>query len=102
MATNCWDAKQCGRQPGGMRVHELGVCRAAIASALHGVHHGQQGGRACWVQVGTLCGGKVQATHAAKLETCEHCEFYRAVQREEGDAFLEREALLRLLTFRPG
>jgi hypothetical protein len=97
MPTNCWEAMNCGRQPGGMRVHELGVCRASIASALNGVHRGQQGGRACWVQVGTLCGGKVQATHADKVETCEQCAFYATVKREEGDVFLDPAQLMRLL-----
>ena len=37
---NCWEHKKCGRQPGGHRVQELGVCPAATNTELHGAHGG--------------------------------------------------------------
>ncbi len=30
MKTNCWEVKNCGRQPGGAKVGELGACPAAM------------------------------------------------------------------------
>ena len=83
---NCWQFKKCGREPGGAKVAELGVCRAADAnvSALNG---GTRGGRLCWSIAGTLCGGKVQGTFAQKVSNCMTCEFYLAVKSEEGANF---------------
>jgi hypothetical protein len=80
---NCWEHKKCGRQPGGHRVQELGICPAATNSELNGAHGGSNAGRACWVVAGSLCGGKIQGTYAAKLLNCWRCDFMNAVKREE-------------------
>jgi hypothetical protein len=61
---NCWEFKKCGREDGGARVEELGVCLASTETRLNGVHDGTNGGRACWVLEGTLCEGKVQGSFA--------------------------------------
>lgn len=87
MKKNCWEVKQCGRTPGGKNVPELGVCPARMASNLDGVHGGWNGGRACWVVAGTMCGGVVQGTFAMKFGTCEKCDFYRSVREEESNDF---------------
>lgn len=81
---NCWDYKKCGRQVGGVKVAELGVCPAALESRVDGVHGGKNGGRSCWALTGTFCGGKVQGTFASKLTNCMDCEFYKIVATEEG------------------
>ncbi len=81
---NCWEVKKCGRQPGGGRTAELGVCPAATERRLDGANHGQNGGRSCWTVAGTMCGGKVQGTYAGKLASCLACDFYKAVCFEEG------------------
>jgi hypothetical protein len=80
---NCWEHKKCGRQPGGHKVQELGVCPAAVNSELNGAHGGTNAGRACWVVAGSLCGGKIQGTYAKKLLNCWRCDFMNAVKREE-------------------
>ena len=80
---NCWEHKKCGRQPGGHKVNELGVCPAATNSELNGAHGGTNAGRACWVVAGSLCGGKIQGTYAKKLFNCWRCDFMNAVKREE-------------------
>ncbi len=80
---NCWEYKKCGRQPGGSKVAELGVCPAAVNTALDGAHGGEHAGRACWVVAGSLCGGKIQGTYAAKLLNCWRCEFMNKVKQEE-------------------
>ena len=62
---NCWEFKKCGREAGGARARELGVCPAYP-------NHG----RCCARIAGTLCGGKVQGSFAMKVATCMKCEFY--------------------------
>lgn len=84
---NCWEFKKCGREPGGIRVTELGICPAAIEILTDGANSGKNGGRACWAISGTFCNGKVQGTYAAKIGNCLNCEFYQRVQREEKPRF---------------
>jgi hypothetical protein len=84
---NCWEFKKCGREPGGIKVAELGICPASTESLTDGVNHGKKGGRACWAISGTMCGGKVQGTYAVKIGNCLNCEFYQTVQREEKPRF---------------
>ena len=62
---NCWGFKKCGREAGGARVNELGVCPAY---PNHGNH--------CALVAGTLCGGKIQGSFAMKVASCMKCEFY--------------------------
>jgi hypothetical protein len=85
---NCWEFKKCGRQPGGEKEQELGVCPVSTEPRVNGTHGGKNGGRACWLIAGTLCQGKVQGTFAQKLGDClVDCEFYKMVKEEEGDNF---------------
>jgi hypothetical protein len=84
---NCWEYKNCGREPGGPKANELGVCPAATSSAHNGKNNGKNGGRYCWKVAGTLCGGKVQGEYAAKAVSCMACEFFKVVKQEEGPKF---------------
>jgi hypothetical protein len=84
---NCWEFKGCGRQPGGNKSGELGVCPAATDSKLDGLHGGENAGRACWLVAGTMCSGKVQGTFAQKYGSCEECDFFKAVMEKERPAF---------------
>jgi len=84
---NCWEVKKCGREPGGAKAAELGVCPATTDMTSHGINSGQKGGRLCWALTGTLCGGKVQGTFAQKQLSCLTCEFYEGVKKEEGSGF---------------
>jgi len=81
---NCWEFEKCGREPGGTKSTELGVCPATTETRLDGINGGRNGGRACWAIVGTLCRGEVQGTLAHKLADCMECEFYKCVHEEEG------------------
>jgi len=78
---NCWESKKCGREPGGAHAHELGVCPAATETRVNGVHGGKNGGRTCWMIAGTMCTGEVIGTYAAKMASCQACDFYQQVQR---------------------
>jgi len=97
MKKNCWEVKQCGREPSGDKVEELGVCPAAVEVLLDAVHGGKNAGRACWVVAGTLCKGEVQGTFAKKFEACEKCEFYLQVREEEFPQFVFSSVLLNKL-----
>ncbi len=90
---NCWEFKNCGRQPQGPKAHELGVCAATQERRLDGVHDGVNAGRACWVVAGTLCGGKQQGTFAVKMANCKQCDFYKIVQSEEKQFRFSNELL---------
>ncbi len=69
---NCWEYMKCGREEGGEKAKELGVCPAY-----------PDHGRDCWFVAGTLCGGKVQGTYAEKYGNCLKCDFYKKVMRGE-------------------
>lgn len=85
---NCWEFKKCGREPGGAKVKELGVCPATnYAGAGHDLNGGRNGGRICWAVSGSFCGGKVQGDFAQKYPNCVICDFYKAVRNEEGSKF---------------
>ncbi|MBF0521431.1 MAG: hypothetical protein HQL24_00075 [Candidatus Omnitrophica bacterium] len=81
---NCWEHKKCGRELGGEKVLELGVCPVATEQSVNGMNCGINGGRVCWAITGTLCGGKVQGSFALKVDGCIQCEFYELVLQEEG------------------
>ncbi len=64
---NCWEFKKCGRERGGLKEKELGICPA----------YPDQGNQ-CARVAGTFCGGKVQGSFACKLESCLKCDFYKS------------------------
>jgi hypothetical protein len=91
---NCWEFKKCGRNPGGAKAREMGVCPAAMEARTDGVHGGKNGGRACWAVVGTYCKGKVQGSFASKMSDCMMCDFHQMVCAEEGNARLHIKIIL--------
>ena len=80
---NCWEFKDCGREPGGKNSKELGICDAAKENGVNGKNGGNNGGRICWAVTGTLCKGKTQGVFAEKLGNCVACDFYQKVLEEE-------------------
>lgn len=80
---NCWEFKKCGREPGGSKAAELGVCPSSIDDSYHGVHGGFNAGRGCWAVAGTFCHGERQGTFAQKIANCVECDFLRKVLAEE-------------------
>ena len=83
---NCWDHSRCGREPGGHKVAELGVCPASTDTSYDGINSGVAGGRICWAVAGTFCGGTVQGSFAEKRKSCTDCDFFKQVREEEGTA----------------
>jgi len=80
---NCWEVKKCGREAGGDKSHDLGVCPASTEVTCNGLNEGQNAGRICWAIAGTFCGGKVQGDFAQKSVSCMSCEFFKQVKGEE-------------------
>jgi hypothetical protein len=85
---NCWEFKNCGKEPGGINNGERGVCPAATDSRLDGIHGGKNAGRACWALSGTFCNGDYQGDFAQKFKDCHECDFFKAVVNEEGADFV--------------
>lgn len=85
---NCWEIKECGREPGGSRSQELGVCPAASDSSVDGLNNGKNGGRICWAVAGTLCHGKVQGLFAKNEVSCLACEVFKQIKAEEKSNFM--------------
>ena len=95
---NCWEINKCGRQSGGERVADYGVCPAATEKRLDGVHGGKNAGRSCWVVAGTLCGrGTIDGTLAQEHGNCGICDIYQSIREEEKENFQWAFNLLYLL-----
>lgn len=96
---NCWEFMGCGREPGGARVAELGICPAATETQLDGILGGVNAGRCCWAVAGTFCLGEPHGTFARRYETCRACPFFQKIQAEEPPSVLGAVAtLLRYVT----
>ncbi len=85
--SNCWQVMQCGREPGGARTAEIGVCPAAEAVRFDGVNGGVAAGRFCWVVGGSYCPDQVLGQLIDQLD-CTRCPFLAQVAEEEGDSIL--------------
>ncbi len=70
---NCWEFKKCGREKGGAKEKELGICPAYPSNGTN-----------CARIAGTFCGGKVQGTFAEKLGNCMQCEFHKSANYQKG------------------
>ena len=97
MKLNCWEFKKCGRETGGAKVSELGICPASTDSRFDGTHRGKNAGRSCWIVSGTLCKGEIQGEFAKKHKNCMECDFYKTVREEENPYFKNSIFLLKLL-----
>jgi len=84
---NCWEFKKCGREPGGNKAIESGVCPASTDIINSGQNGGKNSGRICWAVAGTFCGGIVQGSYTEKYLSCINCDFYKKVKKEQGGDF---------------
>jgi len=100
-ALNCWEFRECGREPGGRLAETEGVCPAAVFEPADGFLGGRQGGRACAYIAGTFCEGTLEGTYHDKSKQCWDCEFYRRLRREHGADFSLPAFLVHLASPRP-
>ena len=78
---NCWEFKNCGREPGGVLANQLGICPVAVLMKHDGDNGGRAAGRVCW-------NVPVAEDHGPMLKSCADkacmlCSFYKRVQFEE-------------------
>jgi hypothetical protein len=84
---NCWEFSNCGREPDGAKVAELGICPAATDTYAHGLNGGENGGRICWAVAGTFV-GKIPGRCVEEKVSCVTCDFFELVEKEEGVKFV--------------
>jgi len=89
MKINCWDFNQCGREHGGKNIKTLGKCHSVQYKSFNGINGGLFGGRYCWHISGTYQDGEPTCVHLDKVESCDVCEFYLKVKKEEGKNFVQ-------------
>lgn len=80
---NCWEYFKCGREPGGARCEEHGICPAATALEFDGINHGRAAGRVCWA----ITASKSVEERADKFCKCMKCILFSKVIVEEGRNF---------------
>ncbi|MCI5137809.1 MAG: hypothetical protein D3922_05210 [Candidatus Electrothrix sp. AR1] len=78
---NCWEVKDCGREPNGRNISLYGVCRVAIETSLDGIHNGKNGGRCCWVAISVPEHHKANKSGCCSggIYECFTCNFYKMV-----------------------
>ncbi len=81
---NCWEFVNCGREPGGDRADDLGVCPAAADRRFDGLNDGINAGRVCWIVAGTENNDRPHCILADRHHPCQECSFYQQVQQSAG------------------
>jgi hypothetical protein len=71
---------KCGREVGGDRTDELGICPVSTFLSADGLNGGVNGGRICWIIEENGCSDK--SIH--RKDFCFQCELRFKVTNEEG------------------
>jgi hypothetical protein len=82
---NCWEIKDCGREPGGKNAQNLGVCPAAMAGEGNGANGGKNRGRICWSVAGTFCDNFELSAFSKEKKSCMDCPIHQQIKKEEGE-----------------
>ncbi len=85
---NCWEALECGFEPGGKNVNEFGICPAASNIKYHEINNGKNGGRFCWAIDKTFCKEGNKGNFDDKFINCLNCSFFKMVNKEESRKFI--------------
>ncbi len=86
MPRDCWEFFQCGREIGGEKVEELGICPAVTASERDGNCSDKNGDRGCAFISGNFCNGVNQGSLKDEEINCIQCVFFRMVSLNDGIA----------------
>ncbi|UZP67955.1 methyl-accepting chemotaxis protein [Desulfovibrio mangrovi] len=86
----CWVYKNCGREKGGKKEKEMGVCPAWP-------NHGYS----CASVTGTYCGGVVQETFAKKIANCAKCDYFKSTHYDRESIHNAFETKATLSPLRP-
>ena len=77
---NCWEVKNCGREPNGRNVPQDGICPVSVALTVDGIHNGTNGGRCCWVLLRPDSKyDDIVLSCLEKAQECSKCDFYKSV-----------------------
>jgi len=80
---NCWQFKNCGREPGGVLADILGACPVASSMKFDGLNDGIGAGRACWMVPDSAC--RESGSHLPRVDPCHACDFYKRVLFEQDE-----------------
>ncbi|MDH3891535.1 MAG: hypothetical protein OEV49_10670 [candidate division Zixibacteria bacterium] len=80
---NCWQFKNCGREPGGVLTELVGECPVARTMKYDGLNDGIGAGRACWMVRNAAC--KEAQNMSAPVDPCHTCDFYKRVVFEQDE-----------------
>ena len=81
---NCWEFMKCGREVGGSKTGQSGVCPIATTLDANGLNGGTNAGRICWVIASTVSNDKAKCTDLHRERRCFQCQFRYKVLMEEG------------------
>ena len=84
---NCWEFKECGREPGGENAQELGVCRASIEDKFNNINLGVNAGRYCWKIKLSEDNHNSSDKTLSTIVDCIECDFLIKVKTEEKNKF---------------
>ncbi|MBF0444091.1 MAG: hypothetical protein HQL68_00770 [Magnetococcales bacterium] len=93
MNKNCWDHHRCGFGPHECNGSEGRVCPAAVHEHADGFLGGENGGRACYFILGTVCCGEGAKPQKEKQKRCKSCSFYHILNAKYGKTFSEHNFL---------
>ena len=94
---NCWEYMNCCQNNPNSFVDGKNTCPAYLSTIANGINDGESAGRACWVIAGSLSQDGIQGFNAHAVKSCTDCEFYKSVQKEEGEEFVTGSDLVRML-----
>ena len=80
---NCWEFKQCGREPGGRNVEKYGRCSVPVSVEHNGMNNGKNGGRSCWILREAACEKIMRACRVDEIKECRQCRFHIHVKKSE-------------------
>lgn len=81
---NCWDFRKCGEKPDGASPGQTKPCGVATEEKCDQINHGKNGGRSCWLIRQKMAERKDKGS---AMMRCSQCDFYKMVEKEEGDNF---------------
>ncbi|XCN75156.1 MAG: two-CW domain-containing protein [Candidatus Electrothrix aestuarii] len=80
---NCWEFKQCGREPGGSNIEKYGSCSVPVSVEHNGINNGKNGGRSCWILREAACEKIMRACRVDEIKECRQCRFHIHVKKSE-------------------
>jgi hypothetical protein len=81
----------CGREAGGRKAGELGICPVSLRSQPEGVSRAAGRGQPCWAFPGNACDHRSDGQPGQDSLACRQCERMQQVCDREGRYFALRQ-----------